>query len=98
MKYVFTIDNFKNKLDSSLDHEEIQKKIITLTGEFNNNYTGHLSIFHISKKKKKIWLFLYNEDGIGENENEGKDVLTKNNLVKKYKGKKPSLEAIKKLF
>ena len=56
----------------------------------------HLSIDHI-QSNHKIWLFLYNKNGIHEGESRGKTITTKADYIKKFKGQIPTKTQLENL-
>jgi len=77
---------------------EIQSKIKKLTGELNKlGLMYHVSIYHV-QNNHRLWIFFYESNKIHECESQGKTVYHDSKLVKKFIGKKPTLNEIKKVI
>ena len=80
---------------------DIQKKIedkfdIKLHGENKTEIrSAHITIYHFNNLHK-LWIFLYDKDGIHESESNGKTVYQNSDKVKKFVGTIPTLDQIKK--
>jgi len=91
MKFVFTLN--KTCTDSGKCSDIMFAKLKTLL-ETNDQQTFHLSISHVSKKHH-VWVFLYSKAGEHESESQGKNRVRKNNKIKKFIGKIPTLTQLK---
>jgi len=92
---------FNHKI-SCIDGEkcalEIQSKIEKLTGELNKiGLMYHISIHHV-QNNHRIWVFFYDTDNVNESESQGKTVYQDSKIIKKFIGKKPTLNEIEKVL
>ena len=94
MKFVFTLN--KTCTDSGKCSDIMFAKLKTLL-ETNDQHTFHLSISHVPNNHK-YWIFLYSSKGAHESEALGKNLIRKNNKIKKFIGKIPSETEIKKVL
>ena len=95
----------KNMLDEDLILyanqliEKIENKIgLKLHGDENNKtVSGHVSVA-ISKGIIRVWVFLYDTNGVHESESNGKIIKQDSNLAIKFLGIKPKKEDLEKLL
>ena len=73
---------------------DIRSKIKSLLNDNTDSVNYHISILH-TQNNHKIWIFLYDKNGINESERRGKTVYKNSSLVEKFKGIKPTESEIK---
>tara|TARA_R100001244_G_C5088328_1_gene115742 strand:- start:222 stop:515 length:294 start_codon:yes stop_codon:yes gene_type:complete len=96
MKLVF--NHKMSCTDATICALEIQSKIEKLTGELNKiGLMYHISIHHV-QNNHRIWVFFYDTDKIHESEVVGKTVYQDSKIIKKFIGKKPTLNEIEKVL
>lgn len=94
MKFKFTLN--KTCKDSGDCSNLLFGKLTKLLGTKDTNQF-HISISH-EQNNHIIWLFLYDHDGKHEMETSNKDIITNVKNIKKFKGKKPTLEKLTQAF
>jgi len=96
MKIVF---NHKIKCtDAQACALEIQSKIKKLTGELNKLGIMYAVSIHHIQNNHKIWFHAYEQNNIHESESQGKTVYQDSEIIKKFIGKMPTLNEIKKVL
>lgn len=96
MKYVFeknlscnneTFEQCNNDIVNSIELKFPNIKFHA--EEITDKVNGHISISH-DNKKHKIWVFVYDKNGIHEGESLGKTVFNESNRIEKITGKFPT--------
>ena len=62
--------------------------------EITDKVNGHISISH-KNNHHRIWVFVYDKNGIHEGESLGKTVYNESNRIKKISGKFPTEKELK---
>jgi hypothetical protein len=94
MKYKLTLNISCQNAGKCAD--DIKKKVTDLL-ETDDPNQFHISIFH-ERTKHQIWIFTYDKAKKNESEAQGKTIIQHDENIKKFTGKKPTLDQLKKVL